>query len=464
VILIGIGAGLTWYSLEQIAAEGKKELAAAIAETDALDPRWRWEQIQEDLTPILDAENSMLVISQLVNQLGDPNPTELVLSDGQAILEDWPANRQLDEEGKISIGDLRKRNERSLFLAISLKDYVRGRKTIELAPDLLNTPLQHAQDCRAAYWLMGVDIEELLRQKQVQLVPERIRTILHASAALRDDLNLISQLVRMAGRGVAVRETERLLGMAEIGDNDLKGLIADLEAERNENLLLTAVRGERAGWHFLYENIHSGRLSFAEFLARAQGNSKSKPDLSLRITGFLSEPSLYEDHAYMLGWINEAWKIAQLPASEQMSAWRNHHDDFLNGTGDILPPKHRPISFFFMPSLLKIAEASLRNQSRLYCTITALAAERFRLANKRWPKDLQELVPAYLSEVPIDPFDGQPLKFAQREDGIVIYSVDKDGKDDGGDIHKQSPDDDDPKDLGVRLWNPDHRRLPPLPK
>src|SRR6266568_4360198 len=49
LILIGVGAGLLWYSLERTATEGKKLLAEAIAETDALDPRWRWEQIQEDL-------------------------------------------------------------------------------------------------------------------------------------------------------------------------------------------------------------------------------------------------------------------------------------------------------------------------------------------------------------------------------------------------------------------------------
>jgi hypothetical protein len=96
--------------------------------------------------------------------------------------------------------------------------------------------------------------------------------------------------------------------------------------------------------------------------------------------------------------------------------------------------------------------------------LTALSAERFRIAHKRWPKDLQELCPAYLDEVPIDPFDGKPLKFAHRYDGIVIYSVDKDGKDDGGDVHKKSSDDVDPKDLGLRLWNPDHRHLPPEPK
>jgi hypothetical protein len=108
--------------------------------------------------------------------------------------------------------------------------------------------------------------------------------------------------------------------------------------------------------------------------------------------------------------------------------------------------------------------AAIRDRAKLSCILAALAAERFRLANKRWPKDLQELCPTYLEEVPVDPFDGMPLKLAQRDDGIVIYSVDKDAIDDGGDIHKQSFDDDNPKDLGIRLWNPDHRYLPPEPK
>src|SRR5436190_4601416 len=108
LILIAIGAGLTWYSLERTAAEGKKELAAAIAETDALDPRWRWEQIQEDLPPIPDAENSMRVISQVADSLKDWNQADLMLSDGNEVLEDWPANRQLDEEGITLIRDVRK--------------------------------------------------------------------------------------------------------------------------------------------------------------------------------------------------------------------------------------------------------------------------------------------------------------------------------------------------------------------
>jgi len=45
---------------------------------------------------------------------------------------------------------------------------------------------------------------------------------------------------------------------------------------------------------------------------------------------------------------------------------------------------------------------------------------------------LSDLVPDFLPSVPIDPFDGQPLKMAQREDELLIYSVGQDGLDNGG--------------------------------
>jgi hypothetical protein len=44
---LGLG-GWGWWNLQRTAVEGKKELAAAIAETDKLDPRWHWEQIDAD--------------------------------------------------------------------------------------------------------------------------------------------------------------------------------------------------------------------------------------------------------------------------------------------------------------------------------------------------------------------------------------------------------------------------------
>ncbi len=228
--------------------------------------------------------------------------------------------------------------------------------------------------------------------------------------------------------------------------------------------MLTGVRGERAGYNFLFENLESGRLTLADFFADAADHSKTNPDLSLRIGASIYQARLYEDHAFMLVTMNHGCKIAQLPWQEQSGAWSEWKQNLDITRANHLGDKKLILSGLLMPAIDRVGMAAIRDQARLSCLHTALAAERFRLAHKRWPKDLKELVPGYLAQVPIDPFDGQPFKFAQREDGIVIYSVDKDGQDNGGDIHKQSPEDDNPKDLGVRLWNPDHRRLPPLPK
>ena len=165
----------------------------------------------------------------------------------------------------------------------------------------------------------------------------------------------------------------------------------------------------------------------------------------------------------MLSHMNEACRIAKLPLQEQPQAWEDWKDALKLCRDANAGQKRLILATLLMPAMDRVAMAYIQGQARFSCALGGLAAERFRLVNKRWPKDLQELCPTYLKEIPIDPFDGKPLKFALQEDGIVIYSVDKDGQDDGGDIHKQSPDADNPKDLGVRLYNPKNRRLPPLP-
>lgn len=75
-------------------------------------------------------------------------------------------------------------------------------------------------------------------------------------------------------------------------------------------------------------------------------------------------------------------------------------------------------------------------------TLVVLAVERYHREHGRRPERLEELVPAYLNEVPRDPFDGQPLRYVVREGHYTIYSVGPDGIDDGGqmDAEGDSPD------------------------
>jgi hypothetical protein len=65
--------------------------------------------------------------------------------------------------------------------------------------------------------------------------------------------------------------------------------------------------------------------------------------------------------------------------------------------------------------------------------LTALALEQFRADHKsKYPAQLSELAPNYLEAVPVDPFDGQPLRYRPQGAGYVLYSIGPDLKDDGG--------------------------------
>lgn len=69
----------------------------------------------------------------------------------------------------------------------------------------------------------------------------------------------------------------------------------------------------------------------------------------------------------------------------------------------------------------------------------ALAIERARLAHSNEvPSSLASLVPRYLPSIPADPFDDRPLRFKKLQPGYVIYSVGRDGEDDGG-VERSNP-------------------------
>lgn len=68
--------------------------------------------------------------------------------------------------------------------------------------------------------------------------------------------------------------------------------------------------------------------------------------------------------------------------------------------------------------------------------MAALAIERHRRVNAGHPPgDLQTLVPAFLPAVPIDPFSGKPLVYRVSSGSYLLYSVDANRKDDGGELY-----------------------------
>jgi hypothetical protein len=447
-----------WWRLERIASAGRAALAGVIAQTDSLDPGWRWEALEDERPQIPESENSARVIRDATAASGK-KILALKPFPGGDYLFAGPANRRLDQERLAFIDEALKEQERPLALVVGLKGHPRGRTVINLAPDGISTLLPHVQNSRAVAELLAMDSERLLAAGQPAAVPARIDAILHAGAALRDEPFLISLLLRLAIRKTAYRRVERLLGMAKPTEEELRQLAAHFAAEGSEELLLPALRGERANYNILFENLESGRVPLAKFMAQLGSRPLDTRDLSRRYGAFLYRYHLPNDHAFLLGLFNEACQIATHPLHEQTSQWEELEQRVRLARSDALA-QGRLFSCALFPAVKKVVDTVGRDQALLRCVWAALAAERYRLAHGRWPRELAELCPTFLEKVPADPFDGQPLRFARRADGLAIYSIDLDGRDDGGEILDPAQPSRTGKDLGIRLWDVPRRALP----
>jgi hypothetical protein len=87
------------------------------------------------------------------------------------------------------------------------------------------------------------------------------------------------------------------------------------------------------------------------------------------------------------------------------------------------------------PLLLPISEvhpALDREEARYRTLCVVLAGQAFQRDHGRFPNTLDELVPEYLDEIPIDNYDGKPLKYRFDPDGPIVYSVYENSSDEGG--------------------------------
>ncbi len=86
-----------------------------------------------------------------------------------------------------------------------------------------------------------------------------------------------------------------------------------------------------------------------------------------------------------------------------------------------------------------------RQETMFRILLVELALENYRDSYGQYPKRLDELVPKQLKKVPLDPFNGKPLRYRLTDKGYLLYGVGSNGQDDGGTTCSDNPPGDDVK-------------------
>jgi len=231
---------------------------------------------------------------------------------------------------------------------------------------------------------------------------------LRLTDSLQREPALINYLVRTACVGLMLASLERSLNVATLTDGQLTELDRALTATAGTLDLTQILITERC---IMIETCRD------PFLLAGPGQG---------VRPWMLRGMTRTGIADTLNHMEDCIEASKLPPPERLTRFRQ------------ATKKVEDLSFIHFtikmlaPGLGRVAELDSRVHAHLDLARTALSIERYRLTTGKVPERLEELVPQYLNEVPIDPFDGKPIRYHRTDPGYRLYNVGEDGQDNGG--------------------------------
>jgi hypothetical protein len=322
--------------------------------------------------------------------------------------------------------------------------------------DMVFTNLYLSESKRAAQRLETAALCDL-RGGDTASAVKNLRAMLAIVKAMRDERLAISELVRIAIAQITVTANWEILQSPNPTDEQLAELQRDwtgLEFIRAEEDALAMERADgeisltkwqnsnselqryfgigekvRASLGYPDDNQyiwHKAKLAAQIFMWR---NWWSYPDELRCLKGYevlVNSARLAETNgSFQIALQDQAAKLDNLGISKL----NDEMDIFISGKTDF----HSMLSQSIV-GLSGITRKVMTVEVAKQATVTAVALKRYQLNHGNYPVDLNSLVPEFLPAVPLDPVDGQPLRYRPSADGtFLLYSVGENGKDDGGD-------------------------------
>ncbi len=405
-------------------------LSALLGELDASDPRWRAEDLMSDLASIPAGENGALLVEAALPSRPDWWPLRLSMDDFAVRFE--PPYLFADEQMQRLDDQLRP----------ALADRLAGRVVAAFPHG--RHPLRVALTQGRPGWcrsgvsgtemfadLMSLDSLERAQRGDIRQAILSARACLNAGRYLADEPYLRSQSIRRNVEGRAFLCIERALALGEAADAELAEVQAALRPCTRTTGLARSMRAER-----VWSDQLVGDLILVRQSAWPAAVSPRVWEAAVR-----ARPELLRHTTRLVA-------AAELPPHEQAAAEAAIERE-REGFGPLLQA--------LAPRLEDERSFARRGLASARAMMALVGCERYRLKHGRWPDALGDLVPAFLADVPTSPFDGGPLRFRRRADGVTVDAVYWERTDGERDADL---------DIGYRLWDKEKRRqpAPPMPK
>ena len=281
---------------------------------------------------------------------------------------------------------------------------------------------------------------------------EDIDTILRLAELTGEDPVLIGYLVRVAIQSSAFSAFWDGTLQHAWSDAQLAAFQQRFEGLKQRDSLVKAFRGERLFGKTCFELMREGRLDPDTLGAMESDESGNSFGWGLVPRAWLLQNQAY--HSKVLDQVVGALQRCdpERGIASKGSIWETERVEqtVFNTAGRRFHP-YRIFTHLLLPGLAKVHAKADRSLTTSRLAITVAGLERHRLATGTYPKSLGDLVPKWVPTVPLDPMDGQPLRYRLNADGsFTVYGVGPNHADDNGAFESQ---------LGQDLdwvWPPNH--------
>jgi hypothetical protein len=287
--------------------------------------------------------------------------------------------------------------------------------------------------------LLSAEALQRKRKGDVDGALESCQTILKLCRHMDDEPHILSFHVQMEIFAIGARALwDEVLSDADASATAYRAVLAELRAWDIDRAFVRALKGERVLTNEMYEWLRSETQKLRNPFSLWQTVVGEK---SVDLMFLLSPRNWFaENQLLMLEFYRQFILIAQKGVPYDRQQVRQLIAEFQRKCrkGWTVTLGKREISWG------RYALAEVRDTyDRLFdrvtdthalqrVTMTALALRLYRKENGRYPENLQQLVPKYLPSVPIDPYDGKPLRYRKLQKGFKVWSVGGNRKDDGG--------------------------------
>jgi tetratricopeptide (TPR) repeat protein len=281
------------------------------------------------------------------------------------------------------------------------------------------------------------------RQGDMDGAVESIMTALKLARRMGDEPTLIGFLVQGAIFAITINGLQRILEDADVSPQAYRALMAELKAWDIDRDFVRALQGERVFSIVVCRWAQKASLrELQELMNEITGTNQINLALWLsnkRTFIARNELVMLRYHKAVIPLVRKGapydWaSLERLKEQWQKEVKVGRPARLLSLEAVELTWDGKALAkvLFFFPSYSYAMHRAADFHALQRLGQVAVALRLYRHEHGRYPETLEELVPKYLPSLPVDPFDGKPLRYKRLAKGFKVWSVGWDMKDDGG--------------------------------